>query len=107
MNESTPKNENERLLADAIRRQRRQAGLSQSALARSISVTEQSIYSWERGLHEPNTKHFQELVSVLGDLPAPLRTTYESRQFQLSDLLMAELAERVAAVLVKERSTTA
>ena len=45
---------------------RKQAGLSQAALARHLESSQGAVSQWERGLTEPSVRHFIQLVHVLG-----------------------------------------
>lgn len=45
---------------------RKQAGLSQRALARHVESSQGAVSQWERGLTEPSVRHFIQLVHLLG-----------------------------------------
>lgn len=53
-------------LGGRIREARRQAGLSQAALARELGISQADISTWERGVAEPAVQRFIQLVHRLG-----------------------------------------
>jgi transcriptional regulator with XRE-family HTH domain len=53
-------------LSQAIRRARRQAGLSQVELAELLGVRQSSVSQWERGSTKPSTVHLLTLAARLG-----------------------------------------
>jgi transcriptional regulator with XRE-family HTH domain len=55
-----------RSLADAIRRERKDRGWSQSRLARELGTTEQTIRNWESGKKFPNHPTYQRVCLLFG-----------------------------------------
>lgn len=52
-------------LADRIKTARENLSLSQSALAKKLSVTRSSVNAWEMGISIPSSKRIAELASIL------------------------------------------
>ncbi len=51
--------------SDSLKRHRKAAGLTQTELARRLSVTPQSVSRWERGEAIPDIEHLAELARIL------------------------------------------
>lgn len=49
-------------IADRIKELRQESGLSQSALAKEISVSQKAIDYWERGVNEPKATYIIKLA---------------------------------------------
>lgn len=49
-----------------IRRLRKEAGLTQEALAEKMELTQGSIGAWERGKKLPTLPHLYELANIFG-----------------------------------------
>jgi transcriptional regulator with XRE-family HTH domain len=53
------------LIADTIRLRREELGLAQGAVATAVSVTQQTVSRWERGLDVPPASRMRSLADVL------------------------------------------
>lgn len=49
-------------IADRIKELRQESGLSQSALAKEISVSQKAIDYWERGVNEPKATYIIKIA---------------------------------------------
>ena len=58
-----------------LRRLRKRAGLSQDALAEKLSVTRQTVSSWERGNSYPDL----DMLVRISDASRPIRTSCFTR----------------------------
>lgn len=63
----------EDLLAVRLRQLRKQAGLSQKALAERLGISGPAIAQWETGRHRPDTRWLPKLASLLNCQPSDLR----------------------------------
>ncbi len=63
--------QDERWDAEAIRRLRRHAGLSQRALAEQLNARQQTISEWERGEYSPRGTAARLLTRVAEDVQFP------------------------------------
>jgi len=61
------------LLAVRLRQLRKQAGLSQKALAERLGISGPAIAQWETGRHRPDTRWLPKLASLLNCQPSDLR----------------------------------
>ncbi|MFZ3192918.1 MAG: helix-turn-helix transcriptional regulator [Moraxellaceae bacterium] len=61
------------LLAERLRQLRKQAGLSQKALAERLGISGPAIAQWETGRHRPDTRWLPKLASLLNCQPSDLR----------------------------------
>ncbi len=60
--------------AEAIRRLRRHAGLSQRELAEALNARQQTISEWERGSYAPRGTAARLLTRVAEDMQFPFET---------------------------------
>ena len=60
-------------LAERLRHLRKQAGLSQKALAERLGISGPAIAQWETGRHRPDTRWLPKLASLLNCQPSDLR----------------------------------
>ena len=58
-------------MAHHIRQKRQQLGLYQRQVVKIISVTDETIYNWERGV-EPELRHMPGIIKFLGYNPLPM-----------------------------------
>ena len=65
--------------AEAIRRLRRYAGLSQRALAEQLNARQQTISEWERGAYAPRGTAARLLTRVAEDVEFPFEPGAPSR----------------------------
>lgn len=72
-------------LANAIRRARKQTGLSQGELAAQLGIRQSSISQWERGTTLPSTRHLLGLLAVLGHPFATLLVNLAVAQLSQTD----------------------
>lgn len=63
----------EDVLPERLRQLRKQAGLSQKALAERLGISGPAIAQWETGRHRPDTRWLPKLASLLNCQPSDLR----------------------------------
>ncbi len=68
------------VVAAAIRQGRREAGMSQQALAAAVGVTGVCVSLWERAQRTPAAEHWVQLELALGPLGIVRETAPETRQ---------------------------
>lgn len=61
------------VLAERLRQLRKQAGLSQKALAERLGISGPAVAQWEMGRHRPDTRWLPKLASLLNCQPSDLR----------------------------------
>lgn len=61
------------VLAERLRQLRKQAGLSQKALAERLGISGPAIAQWETGRHRPDMRWLPKLASLLNCQPSELR----------------------------------
>ncbi len=52
------------MIAERIRALREQAGMTQSDLARRLSITRSSVNAWEMGISAPSTQYLIRLAEI-------------------------------------------
>lgn len=52
------------MIAERIRALREQAGMTQSELARRLSITRSSVNAWEMGISAPSTQYLIRLAEI-------------------------------------------
>ena len=52
------------MLAERIKTQREQAGMSQEKLAKRLGITRSSVNAWEMGISTPSTQYIAELAGL-------------------------------------------
>lgn len=61
------------VLAERLRQLRKQAGLSQKALAERLGISGPAVAQWETGRHRPDMRWLPKLASLLNCQPSELR----------------------------------
>lgn len=90
---------NDDLLAERLRQLRKQAGLSQKALAERLGISGPAIAQWETGRHRPDLRWLPKLASLLNCQISDLRP-------DLLHPLAGTASSSVAATLQKTPDTT-
>ena len=77
-----------------MRSLRKEAGLSQKQLADALSVSQQSVSQWERGVSAPSVEHLDRLSQLLPRFASPSATDTPGRR-----LTVVQAAAESAKVL--------
>lgn len=73
-------------IGDRIKKYRKEAGLTQSALAKKMHVTQSLIGQWEKGYRNPKLENILKISDVLG-VPVDCFIVDKSQESQLYDAI--------------------
>lgn len=79
------------MIGDTIQTLRKQAGYSQSELARKLSVTRSSVNAWESGLSAPTAAFIVDLAKLFHVSTDRILGLEESNKLSLSGLTEQEI----------------
>lgn len=92
------------LLGERIRIARKNAGITQEALAKKLGIAYQTLNKYEKGKRIPDAELIRQMVIELGCDPAWLLTGEDTKHASLEKL--SEIQEMIKEVTVQEEKAT-